>query len=171
MSATISWRQGTADAIESLDWGQFSFAIGENVRCVEFFDSWKAWEYDDGVAFGDRSELRWKRRAGGAFHLVLIRDDGEKPGEPWVSRDLVRLPPGTAPRRFYLWSEKDGRIPEALSYPALSRAVLPGSQLAIRVQHYEVELPVPEQTESGVEQTTARTRLFRYLRLEGERKR
>lgn len=152
MSARISSLQGLISLPDGLPWEQFEYAIvespGETRWLIWPEEQRKAAGYERGIAFSEQAELRWLRRADGRYHLVYISDSGDRVGDFADEADLETGADG----QIIIWGERDavtgeffdGRIPDALPYPA----GMPGNRLAVRVRHYALKEGEPERTVS-----------------------
>jgi len=134
--------------------GMFEYGIVESARRTAFLmlpttERWEA--FDNGTLFGQRGELRWRKRRNGLFHLVLILDRGGWCG--WKTEELT-VPSDTEglPQRIVLWGEPQAgaaepewyepRIPRVIrEYPKAWR----NHRVAIGLAHYllSVRVPVP----------------------------
>src|SRR5207249_28394 len=100
------------------------------------------------------------------FHQVLIRDEGEPPWNPKLDLFLRET------ESVILWGQRDpegeffeGRIPGKLAYPDWA-PVSKSGRLAIKIQRYRCEVPVPILTESESAQKEPRpVFLFRCIQL------
>jgi hypothetical protein len=132
------------DAVSGLE---FRLAIGEGVLRADLspYDAskWPWADYDRGWLFGPASEVRFRRRAGGLLHLVLVTDL-EKEETPGMWQGWQRLKAERKDSRIILWGEWDqkaggwfeGRIPIRLPYgltPDVDR-----SRIALRLRHYRL---------------------------------
>lgn len=139
-----------------LDWRYMLLQAPVDIRFT-WYDAashWAAWE--QGVVFGEKAELRWRKRRGGLFHLVLTTSAElpakfEKAGEASVA-DIQSL---------YLWGERcftpdrkpsatwlEGRIPQIISgvrgYPVETRPDSPPGRVRLQVEVLELAWPPSE---------------------------
>jgi hypothetical protein len=129
---------------------QFMILHNAGALCFDRYNDKITWaDWEQGVLFGDKAELRFRRRRGGSYHLVLITDNATLPAG-FVSAGTavaLRAEEGDTGAKVtetvYLWGEWDakekawieGRIPRRLNYPVTppgkkGRAVLLMEQLA-----------------------------------------
>ncbi len=118
---------------------------------------WAAWE--QGVVFGEHVELRWRKRRGGRFHLVLV-SQGELPAEFEDAGEAH-----TVERKWvYLWGERlftpdgkpkeawiEGRIPQLITaprgYPVGIGKGASSDRVCLQVEILELPRPAPEDPE------------------------
>lgn len=103
-------------------WRQFEHGMGEKPDEVVWLrfpgDAERVKEFEEGVAFGPRSEARWRRRLSG-WHLVLIDDAGARLEGAQAAQALEEA----GVTEVLLWGERgeegelwESRIPAALPY-------------------------------------------------------
>jgi len=102
----------------------FQFMILESPGELEFaeFNSSTTWsDWQEGVLFGEGAQLRFRRRRGGNYHLVLITPNDLPPGFTLWGQAT----PVNSVKRYLLWGEWDedlkawmeGRLPRKIIYP------------------------------------------------------
>ena len=140
MAAQISHAMCTA--FPAVNWSGLEWAILESApltRLVRVTDplSFNPRKFPVGMAFGERRELRWRKRRGGLYHLVSIDEDGT-PLDEETARPLAELHRET----IRLWGEARGdawheaRIPRRVDeYPKEFR----GSAVGVEMVHYEMK--------------------------------
>lgn len=138
----LLFRRGVGDPEQGLAGINFDHAICEGATrtdLLRYTPGKLAWnEYDKGILFGSESELRFRRRADGAFHLVLVTDLNPAP-PGWQGLELRTV---RRRSRIVLWGEPDavaggwfeGRIPVQLPYHF--PVTRPG-RVVISRRHYE----------------------------------
>ena len=121
----IASRHGVTDIDAAAADLEIREAILEGVCRCEFraYEAGKVeWgDFDQGVLFGQRAELRFRRRDDSTFHVVLVTDGGSPP-ETWSNVQELRAEKKET--QVVLWGEPDeraqgwyeGRIPIKLPY-------------------------------------------------------
>jgi len=141
-----------------------------------WFKSHTSWaDWDQGVVFGKTAEMRWRKRRGGLFHLVLVTTE-ELP----AGFKLVGTAKHIETKSVYLWGERvftpddkptatwvEGRIPQIINdprgYPLNTRPNQRPCRVALEVEI--LELLRPASTSPGHFDPTPPRRLERYLRV------
>jgi hypothetical protein len=140
----LLFRKGISNPEQALAGLDFDHAICEGATKTDLLPyapgklEWN--EYDKGLLFGSESELRFRRRADGGFHLALVTDLNPAP-PGWQGLQLRTL---RRRSRIVLWGEPDaaaggwfeGRIPVQLPYRF--PVARPG-RVVINRRHYERE--------------------------------
>jgi hypothetical protein len=124
-----------------VNWSGLEWAILESApltRLVRVTDppSFDPRTFPVGMAFGDRRELRWRKRRGGLYHLVSIDED-----EGTLDEETARVLTELHRETIRLWGEARGdawheaRIPRRIDeYDGFQ-----GSAVGVELVHYEME--------------------------------
>jgi len=140
MTPKISSRQGLSSLVGFVDWNEFDWAIVESPAEVRLLDRSAmpdAGGFPQGLAFGEFSELRWRKRSAG-LHVVYVSDRGRPLEGSDNSQELAEKGSG----HIVMWGSRDGeeyydsRIPGRLGYP---KSVPAGQRLAAITKNYELK--------------------------------
>jgi len=152
MTMKVGYRRGVTpnDLAKAIPSDDFQWMILENAGEVKFsrFDRNIARDYwDEGVLFGEKTQLRFRRRRDGNYHLVLLTDTLPNDFTPWGQA----VPSGHEEQRFLLWGEWDdtqkawveARLPKKFQpdkeYPLPPDNRKRGQRLALKVEIMALE--------------------------------
>ena len=158
----------------------WEYMILHNAADIHFtrYDAKTEWSiWDKGVVFGNSAQLTWRRRRGGAFHLVLLTS-GDLPAG---FTDAGKAAPVGDISAVFLWGERiftsegapmaqwaEGRIPKIISgeqgYPLDTNPAQSPCRAVLQVEILELPNPGPET--AGIFNPAPPRRLERYLGLE-----
>ena len=139
-----------AGALPYTDLGYFQYMILENAGAYRFAhfaagENWASW--DEGILYGEKAQLRWRKRRVGAFHLVVITQEPNLPSgfTLWGTAQPVSSNE-TSAARILLWGEWDdtleawveGRLPLKLHYPLPNNPRKRGTRPALKVEVLEL---------------------------------
>lgn len=111
-----------------IPWNKFQYGILESPWDTRFVDlaagvsGLTLDNYDTGLLFGPDTELRWRRRRNGQFHLVFISDAGD----PW---------PGAS---------SEAELTKIGEGAVLTNEAHTGSLKAVKLIQYRLDVEVPQ---------------------------
>ncbi|MBZ5534280.1 MAG: hypothetical protein LAO20_22880 [Acidobacteriia bacterium] len=144
----------SSDAVrQHVPWAEFEYAILESPSEVKFLalkgrepEGCEPESFSTGTLFGDKAELRWRRRRTGRFHLVMVHDAGRAlEGDEGLALQPAESAKNAAlPSTVLLWKAQDEpRIPKPIVYPGLPD----GSRPAVRLKSYWLQEDTAPETD------------------------